>query len=466
MTRPAAAGTQPTAERGGSKGVDPAMRWWLLLVVLAAGLGFWLGRQSLAELVRRFDPVTPHEAYGRRLEASGLANAAMVRLWSRAAQRALTEAPRVDAPFREVGYLDPSRPEAVAYRFRALPGQRLTFDVRLDPPTNTLVFLDLFQVPQDGVPVPVASADSGATRLDHEPDRDADYLVRIQPELLRGGRYVLTATAAPTMSFPVDGGGPADVHSFFGDSRDGGRRDHHGIDIFAPRGTPVVAAVAGRVSRVRTTAVGGRVVWLRDDTERQSVYYAHLEEQLVERGARVRPGDTLGLVGNSGNARSTPTHLHFGIYRRGRGPVDPYPFVEPLPTEPPVAFPADPGTWRRVAAERVRLRVAPDQAAPEVARLDQDVPVRVDAVAGEWLRIAVPDGRKGFLAGRLTEPVGTIRSASLDTVTPLREGPDPTAPEVARLGPGEEVDVLGRLGDQLYVRAGDRNAWLSAGASR
>jgi murein DD-endopeptidase MepM/ murein hydrolase activator NlpD len=442
------------------------MRWWLLIVVLAAGLGFWLGRQSLSAIVERFDPVTAHEAYGRRLEASGFADAAMGRLWSRAARLSLGEAPRVGAPLRGGGVLDPARPEAVAYRFRARRGQRLTFEVRLEPPTNALVFLDLFRVPDDGAPVQVASADSGATQLDHEPDRDADYLVRIQPELLRGGRYVLTATAGPTMTFPVDGRGASDVHSFFGDPRDGGDRDHHGIDIFAPRGTPVVAAVAGRVSRVRTTPVGGRVIWLRDEEERQSVYYAHLEEQLVVRGARVRPGDTLGLVGNSGNARTTPTHLHFGIYRRGRGPIDPYPFVEPIPTEPPAPFPADPGTWRRVAADQVRLRDAPDPSAPETARLDRDVPVRVDAVAGEWLRIAVPDGRRGFLAGRLTEPVGTIRSASLDTGAPLREGPDPAAPEVARLAPGEQVEVLGRLGDQLYVRAGDRNAWLSAEASR
>ncbi|NIP78177.1 MAG: peptidoglycan DD-metalloendopeptidase family protein, partial [Gemmatimonadetes bacterium] len=388
-------------------------------------------------------------------------------LWHGAARRALDDAPTVSAPFSETGYLDPARPEAVAYRFPAREGQRLVFELRLEPSTNALVFLDLFRAaPDDGALVRVASADSGATRLGYEPDRDADYVIRIQPELLRGGRYVLTATAAPTMSFPVEGGALDDVGSFFGDARDGGRRDHHGIDIFAPRGTPVVAAVEGRVSRVRTTPIGGRVVWLRDARRRQSIYYAHLDEQLVASGTRVRPGDTLGLVGNSGNARTTPPHLHFGIYRRGRGPLDPLPFVEPLPSAPPAPYPAEPGRWRRVIGEDVRLRAAPDSAAAEVGRLDREVPLRVDAIAGDWLRVAVPDGRRGFLAGRLTEPVRPIRSAFPDSVVPLRDGPQPDAVEVARVGPGTRIDVLGRLGDHLYVRAGDRDAWLSGGATR
>jgi hypothetical protein len=57
-----------------------------------------------------------------------------------------------------------------------------------------------------------------------------------------------------------------------------------------------------------------------------SLYYAHLDKQLVEAGQRVKKGDTLGLVGNTGNARFTPSHLHFGIYNY-HGAVDPWPFV-------------------------------------------------------------------------------------------------------------------------------------------
>lgn len=409
------------SERRRRSRVYPAMRRWLLILVLVGGAGFWIGRLSLPEIRERLAPPTPHERYARRLADAGLDDAALGRFWTRAAKRALDEAPRVDAPFRETGYLDASRPDAVGYRFRARPGQRLTFQVRLDPPTNMLVFLDLFRVPADSTAVParVASADSGALRLVHEPARDGVYIIRAQPELLRGGRYVLTATAEPTLAFPVTGGGVQSVGSFFGDARDGGRRDHHGIDIFARRGTPVIAAAAGRVRSVETTPIGGRVVWLRDEARSQTLYYAHLEEQWVEWGQRVESGDTLGLVGNSGNARTTPPHLHFGIYRRGVGPLDPMPFVRPVPGDPPAPFDVEPGTWRQVATRDLRLRAGPDPAAPVLDRLQREVRLRVLAVAGDWLRVELAGGRRGFVAARLTEPDSSIPTSGVDDAAPL-----------------------------------------------
>src|SRR5690606_6321435 len=132
---------------------------------------------------------------------------------------------------------------------------------------------------------------------------------------LRAGRVTVTLAAEPALAFPVEGRGTGAVGSFFGADRDGGARSHHGVDIFAPRGTPVLAAAEGTVSRVRETPRGGKVVWLRDEARGQNLYYAHLDSQLVAGGERVRVGDTLGLVGNTGNARTTPPHLHFGIYR-------------------------------------------------------------------------------------------------------------------------------------------------------
>lgn len=450
------------SERRGRSRVNLAMRFWIPMVLVAAGAGFWIGRQSAPETPGRPGPATPHERYAFRLQEAGLDAAALGRLWERAADRALREAPRVEAPFRETGFLESARPDAVGYRFAAQAGQRLTFEIRLEPATNAELFLDLFRAPADtgAAPVRVASADSGALRLVHEPARDGTYIIRVQPELLRGGRYTLTATRAPTLAFPVHGVDPSAVRSYFGDPRDGGRREHHGIDIFARRGTPVIAATSGVVRSVRTTPLGGRVVWLRDAQRGQSLYYAHLEVQLVARGERVEPGDTVGLVGNSGNARTTPPHLHFGIYRRGVGPMDPMPAVRPLPVDPPPLFAADPGTVRRVAADDLRLRAGPDPMAPELGRLDREVPVQVLAVAGGWLRVELPDGRRGFLAGRLTEPASPIRTASVDSAAPLRELPSAESAEVSRLAPGDRVDVLGRVDDHLYVRAGDRAAWL------
>ena len=126
------------------------------------------------------------------------------------------------------------------------------------------------------------------------------------------------------------------------------------------------------VYRVEETNRGGRVVWVRDDRRQQRLYYAHLDRQLVEPGRRVRVGDTLGLVGNTGNARTTPPHLHFGVYARGRdarGPQDPLPYLARPRARMP-AWPGDPerlGSWARVSALTAPLRTGPAEASATTA---------------------------------------------------------------------------------------------------
>jgi murein DD-endopeptidase MepM/ murein hydrolase activator NlpD len=128
------------------------------------------------------------------------------------------------------------------------------------------------------------------------------------------------------------------------------------VDIFARRGTPVVATSEGTVRRVEITNIGGKVVWLRDPVRNSSIYYAHLDSQVVRDGQAVMPGDVVGFVGNTGNARTTPPHLHFGIYRRGEGPIDPAPFVRrPRGTlEDLTADLAQLGSWVRLRNEAPR----------------------------------------------------------------------------------------------------------------
>jgi murein DD-endopeptidase MepM/ murein hydrolase activator NlpD len=79
----------------------------------------------------------------------------------------------------------------------------------------------------------------------------------------------------------VQGHNDAAVGSFWGGNRDGGARRHEGIDIFAPRGTPAIAATAGYITRTGETPLGGRVVWLVDAARGDHLYYAHLDKQLV-----------------------------------------------------------------------------------------------------------------------------------------------------------------------------------------
>ena len=109
---------------------------------------------------------------------------------------------------------------------------------------------------------------------------------------------------------------------------------HHGEDIFAPLGAPVLAVARGTVYSVGWNDVGGNRLWVRD-TEGNEFYYAHLSafSPLAVNGAHVEPGDVLGFVGRTGDAEHTPPHLHFEIHPVGLlglgydGVVEPYQFL-------------------------------------------------------------------------------------------------------------------------------------------
>lgn len=139
-----------------------------------------------------------------------------------------------------------------------------------------------------------------------------------------------TASVSKSLAFPVSGK-KSNIGSFWGDSRDGGIRRHKGIDIFAKKGTPVVAISDGVVTDRGNGGRGGKVVWLKAKNQPFSAYYAHLDKQLVKTGQRVHKGQVLGTVGNTGNARTTPSHLHFGIYYPNKHAVNPLPYVKKSP---------------------------------------------------------------------------------------------------------------------------------------
>ncbi|MGE8226123.1 MAG: M23 family metallopeptidase [Stenotrophomonas sp.] len=139
--------------------------------------------------------------------------------------------------------------------------------------------------------------------------------------------WKLSRLPAPSaIAVPVQGIRPRQIADTFGAPR-GRDRKHHGVDIFAKRGTPVVAATQGVVAAVRDSGLGGRQVWVIGPAG-QRHYYAHLQDWApgLAYGRIVKAGDVLGFVGDSGNARGTPPHLHYGIYG-GDGPFDPLPLM-------------------------------------------------------------------------------------------------------------------------------------------
>jgi murein DD-endopeptidase MepM/ murein hydrolase activator NlpD len=111
---------------------------------------------------------------------------------------------------------------------------------------------------------------------------------------------------------------------------------HHAIDIFAPRGTPVIAAVDGTVGRILENGAGGHTLYLLDQNRQFVYYYAHLDSYApgLFAGRAIHRGEVVGFVGTSGNAPPNSPHLHFAIEQMTAGgrwwsgiPVNPYPVL-------------------------------------------------------------------------------------------------------------------------------------------
>jgi murein DD-endopeptidase MepM/ murein hydrolase activator NlpD len=234
---------------------------------------------------------------------------------------------------------------------------------------------------------------SKARHRAHEPKSSSELPVEPPPSVtpvLTAGGYV----------FPIYG-----VSSFvdtFGAPRgDVSGGWHHGDDIFAPLGAPLLACASGTVFSVGWNDVGGNRLWIRDD-QGNEFYYAHLSafSPLARNGARVQAGDVIGFVGNTGDAGGPPFHLHFEVHPVALlglgydGAVDPTSYLQ---------------AWERL----------------------QDIPI---TAAGAWAPAPSPDAQAP-LPGAILLQVSDISSASgLDPASLRRAvAPIPTRGEGAAL---------------------------------
>lgn len=421
--------------------------------------------QRIGEKAR---PATPHERYANSLQEAGLDRSALGRAWIAAARHAVAVPISITLPYSEVMYFPAGEPRASAFRAVVRRGQRLVVSVESAPGSGARVFVDVFTMGADATlrSVESALADSGRIALSRETDIDSTFVVRVQPELLESARVTLTVRVEPTLAFPLPNASNRSVQSFWGASRDGGRRQHQGVDIFAPRGTPVLAVAPGVVSHVGTSRLGGNVVWLRDSKRGQNIYYAHLDRQLVQNGQMVDPGDTLGTVGTTGNARGGAPHLHFGIYRRGFGAIDPYHFIrrEDDQVRPLRADTSLFGQRARVSVASTDVRVAPGAKATSTATLQRNAPLYLEGASGEWIRVRVEDGITGYILGRAAEPASEpIRTMTLRAGDVIRERPDTIAMVIDSASVGTELRVLGGLGGFLLVQNDSGGTgWIAA----
>ncbi|MQA03478.1 MAG: peptidoglycan DD-metalloendopeptidase family protein [Streptosporangiales bacterium] len=123
-------------------------------------------------------------------------------------------------------------------------------------------------------------------------------------------------------------GSPYTMMNTFGAPRGGGR-SHEGVDIAAPKSTPIYAVEDATVSRAYSNTLGGIALILKGDSG-DSYYYAHQEVNLVSTGQRVEAGQLVARVGMTGDAQGTIYHLHFERWPGGGSAVDPWPFLYPL----------------------------------------------------------------------------------------------------------------------------------------
>ncbi|MGQ0814572.1 MAG: peptidoglycan DD-metalloendopeptidase family protein [Gemmatimonadota bacterium] len=334
--------------------------------------------------------------------------------WSAAGRRALRERLSIRPSFRELLHFSPERATAVGYRLQLKRGQRVS--IALERRGASSLFTEVFEEIGPGEPIfrLVHSASARAVHVTFEARTDGPHVVRVQPELFGSGEVMVAVTTAAGHTFPVLGKNSRAIGSFFGDARDGGRRDHEGIDIFAAAGTSVVAVAPGVISAVNHTPIGGKVIWQHDPQRNVTYYYAHLRTQNVRAGARVQAGDVIGTVGNTGNARTTPPHLHFSVYKPGRAAIDPVPFLYDQPGDVARPLLVDLGAlgdMRTTTASRVTLRREPSAAAAAVATLSGRQDVYVVGGVHNWYRVQLEDGRGGFLRARDLGVIYSTKSA-------------------------------------------------------
>jgi murein DD-endopeptidase MepM/ murein hydrolase activator NlpD len=156
----------------------------------------------------------------------------------------------------------------------------------------------------------------------------ADSLKGKQRELERQLKQAkVVAAGAPRVSvrgFTLPVLGPVAFADTWGAPRSGGRR-HRGTDLMAPCGARSVAVTDGTVTGLGSHGRGGMMLWL---TGRNGdvFFYAHMKGYApgIHVGKPVRAGEVIAYVGNTGNARGGPCHIHFEVHPRGGAPVNPY----------------------------------------------------------------------------------------------------------------------------------------------
>lgn len=153
---------------------------------------------------------------------------------------------------------------------------------------------------------PATAGTSGSGMVGHVEEVVRDRLARLRGQ----------SADQPVLAVPVQGVARWAIVDTWGQARGEGR-EHHGTDIPAPSGTPVLAAADGTVEKLFQSDLGGTTLYERSPDRRWTFYYAHLSGYApgVAEGQAVRAGQVIAYVGDTGDAGPGNYHLHFGLTR-------------------------------------------------------------------------------------------------------------------------------------------------------
>lgn len=370
--------------------------------MLVLGLSLY----SCKEITKATDLITQptaRERYARNFNTDSVPYL----LWEQEYSQSLYDSIEIKLPYIERGRFWNRVMTSSGYEIDLYEGEFFHSEIETDS-LNATVFLDLLKVSKDTInPLEqVSQNEPESNNLDFKVEQSGTYKLIVQPAMATQTPFTLKVYRTPAYTFPVAGKGNAAIQSFWGARRDGGQRSHEGLDIFADRGTPVVAAYNGRVRNTGNRGLGGKQVWVRGDLFGHSLYYAHLDSIAARDGQRVKTGDTLGFVGNTGNARTTPPHLHFGIYKSGAGAINPQPFIFEAVAPKPTDLEINPNPTGIVGVPAANLRSSSLAKSKKLGRLQQGDTVQILGRSADWYHIRTKEKKGAFIYHTLIKEVG------------------------------------------------------------
>ena len=361
---------------------------------LLIGLSSCKEVQQISDIITK---PTPRELYARDYD-----NNLDYLKWHASYQTALHDSLYIELPYAEVGIFSDENLPVYSYDVHLERGEKVMVKMTSD---STFAFLDIYSYKSaDSLKnKPILSEKlSNETSIAMPVEQSEKYKILIQPQLYAFSTFKIEIYTQPSLKFPVAGFSDRAIQSFWGNPRSGGTRLHEGIDIFAPRLTPVVAVTDGHISFTGERGLGGKQVWLRDGIFGASYYYAHLDSIKTTTTNKVSVGDTLGFVGNTGNAKTTAPHLHFGIYT-SKGAIDPLPFVRTRERkEMNINTPSDLGI---ITSQKANVRNEPNSNSLNLNTLKYQDTIQIMGRTRDWYHAILDNGSKGFIHKSLIKEV-------------------------------------------------------------